>query len=320
MIIKIFKNKWLLRVIGVALFIFILCKINLRETLSVLSGINIYYFLIVICIMTLGSIIKPYRWKYILKISEINYPFWKTFKLYFIGLFLGIITPGRVGEAGKIFYLKKDNHPTSKSMISIFIDRLADLIYLIVFGYLGLFLFFNLFKKLIWALTILIFICLVLICLTIKIKSIKAPFKRIIIFLIPEKYKEKSNNYISELIKIINQYKPKDYLIIFGLTILCWIPAYISLYFLVKSVGLYNVSFLYLVISMTIASLITLLPITISGLGTREAALLLLFSPLGIASEKVIAFSLSIFFANFLVSSVIGLWFWVKDPLRDKNK
>jgi len=319
MIKNIFKNKWFFRLIGIAIFAFILIyKIDLKETLFVFYRLDFFYFFLAIIIMVIASTIKPFRWQYILKTLNINYSFWNTYKLYFVGLFMGVITPGRIGEAGKILYLRKDHHPLDKSLISIIIDRLADVLFLITFGFVGLFFFFSFFKTLIFSIAFFAIIGIILFLLIIKNKGAKIILKKAIFFLTPAKYKQKIEKSFLKFIKILKLYKFKNYFSIFFITTLCWLPSYAAVYFLAKSVGITEASFFYLAISITITSLITILPISISGIGTREASLLLLLAPLGILPEQIISFSLLIFFANFVVMPLIGLYCWVINPLSNK--
>ena len=55
-----------------------------------------------------------------------------------------------------------------------------------------------------------------------------------------------------------------------------------------------------------VASLIGLLPISVSGLGTREGALIKLFSSYSVAQEVTVAISLSGYIMTMLIPAVIG--------------
>jgi len=245
MIKKIIKNKWFFRLIGIAIFIFILVyKINLKETLALFNHIRISYLILAILVMIISSVIKPYRWQYILKTMNIRYSLLKIYKLYFIGLFMGLITPGRLGELGKIIYLKKDNYSLNQSLISVIIDRLADVFYLIAFGFIGFFFFLTFFKSLIVYTGIFIILGVILLLLIIKIKGFKNVFKKIILFFIPLNYKQKIEKSFSEFIENLKLYKFKNYFNIFILTVFSWLPSYVAVYFLAYSIGITSISFL----------------------------------------------------------------------------
>jgi uncharacterized membrane protein YbhN (UPF0104 family) len=83
---------------------------------------------------------------------------------------------------------------------------------------------------------------------------------------------------------------------------------------LAKGIGL-KVPFIYFAVSVTIAGLLTLIPVSFYGIGTRDAALLLLFAPFLIPKEQVIVFS-SLILAITLLTALIGLACWLIKPLR----
>lgn len=318
--LKIIISKWSLRFIGLVLLVLIcIYKVNWVKFLHLLTDLNWVYFFGAVGVMVVGSTIKPYRWQFILNKLNISYGFLKSYQLYFIGLFLGTFTPGRIGEAGKVFYLKKDGHSLLKSLISIIIDRLADLFYLFFVGLIGFVIFLPLFKKLsIWATFLSILLVLGLIIL-VKNRGAKILFKKLLLFLTPAKYKNKTEDLLSEFLKSVRAYTLRDYLIIGTLTLLCWLPSFVSVVFLAKSVNIDNLPYLYLFFAIAITSIVTMLPLSISGIGTREATLLLLFSPFNISVEQIISLSFLIFVSNFIVIPLIGFVCWFKNPLQIKK-
>tara|TARA_B100000427_G_C15460098_1_gene573624 strand:- start:997 stop:1215 length:219 start_codon:yes stop_codon:yes gene_type:complete len=70
---------------------------------------------------------------------------------------------------------------------------------------------------------------------------------------------------------------------------------------------------------MAISNLVSFLPISISGLGTRDATLIFLFSLINIQSELALSYSLLIFFTIFLAGGLFGYFCWWIKPL-DFNK
>ncbi len=66
--------------------------------------------------------------------------------MYNASIYIGLFTPGRVGEASRVFYLKKE-HSVGKSFVSIILDRLADIVFLLLFGYFSMFLFLDILKQ-----------------------------------------------------------------------------------------------------------------------------------------------------------------------------
>jgi uncharacterized protein (TIRG00374 family) len=79
---------------------------------------------------------------------------------------------------------------------------------------------------------------------------------------------------------------------------------------LAYSVGLslgINVPFIYYLSIFPLATLVSLIPISVAGLGTREATLISLFGLFGIAATKVFSMSLITFFIAGIIPAIIGV-------------
>jgi uncharacterized protein (TIRG00374 family) len=85
--------------------------------------------------------------------------------------------------------------------------------------------------------------------------------------------------------------KKKFLLIIFLLNLINWIVNYSVIYFVGLSLGI-NLNFIYFLAILPLATLVAQIPITISGLGTREITMIGLFGIFGV--EAVSVFSMSI--------------------------
>jgi hypothetical protein len=69
---------------------------------------------------------------------------------------------------------------------------------------------------------------------------------------------------------------------------------------------------------VTTASLLSNIPISINGLGLREQLHAILLQPLGVTREAAVAISL-LTFAHLLVSSLLGVLFWLQLPAAAKR-
>ncbi len=57
---------------------------------------------------------------------------------------------------------------------------------------------------------------------------------------------------------------------------------------------------------VTFANILSYLPISFAGIGTREATLVYLFATVGISSESALAFSVLLFSCSYLLIGIIG--------------
>jgi len=301
-------------IIGIIIFALLLSKANLGEILKNIEKINPLY-LILALIMSVPIIgTKAFGWNYIKKQQNIEYSFKNSFLMYASGLFIGLITPGRLGELTKAIYLKKDGCSTGKSLVSVIMDRLSDFVFLIIFIFLGSLFYLTTLNKtaLIMILGIFIGICLLLLCW--KTGLIKWGFKKLFNIFIPQNYQKSWQINFQEFINDFKIYNFKNYIVIFIITIFSYLFYYIQIYLLAIGLNI-NIPFFYFALIVTITGLITLIPISISGIGTRDAALILLLAPFAIIKEQAMALSVLILSIT-VFTSLIGLVYWLIKPIK----
>ena len=116
------------RLIGLGILVLILLKLDLKATISTLAGVRWGYLVLAVAVNPLLFGIKSWRWRELLRMQGIGYRWLDAFLAFLAGLFLGLVTPGRVGEVGKAFYLKQDlDVLVSEGLANVLMDRLFDL-------------------------------------------------------------------------------------------------------------------------------------------------------------------------------------------------
>ena len=80
---------------------------------------------------------------------------------------------------------------------------------------------------------------------------------------------------------------------------------------LFRSFGI-EVSFLHLLVIITLISVITMIPVSLNGLGVREASYVLFFQSIGVPEGIALSVSL-LFFILVTISSLIGGLFWLME-------
>ena len=315
---KIIKKAWL-PLIGILLFAYIISKVDLAQTFKILRKINIPIFLISVVIYILYFIIRVVKWDYLMRQEGIYYKFKDSLTMYFVGLYLGLTTPGRIGDFSKILYMRNDGYSTKKAFITVFLDRISDIFFLFLSGYLAMFVFYEYFMKEIYWISIFITLTIIIILIFFINKERSKRFIELVFnFLIPKNYKEKFKFSFSEFFEDLESINKKVLFNTFLITIVSWVLVFICYYFVALSIGI-EIPFLYLVACISISTIVTLLPISISGIGTRDAVIIMLFSFIGISKELAVSFSLIVLFYIILIA-FIGLFCWFKKPLRIGKK
>jgi ubiquinone/menaquinone biosynthesis C-methylase UbiE len=97
----------------------------------------------------------------------------------------------------------------------------------------------------------------------------------------------------------------KDVLLPFCISIFGWIIKFTEL-FLISRLFSIDVPFVYFILIIAIANIVASIPISIYGLGTREAALITMFSIFNVLPEKILSLTLFWFVIIWLTPSSIG--------------
>jgi len=305
---KIKKN--FLRSIGILIFLFIIVfKVNLTELYSTVQRIEIKYLIVFLIIFLLATPLNPFRWKYILKKMNIKINFINSYSMVFISMLIGLATPAKIGEiGGRISFFLKQKNLINKAVSAITLEKIIDIIFLLFFAIIVSLFFINLLPFYFNLITIIIlFIFLVIISLFLKNKLTIT--KKFISFIIPPKYKNfhRYFNKIRTNFKLINT---QDYFVIFALSSLLWLITFFITYIFAKGVGI-NIPFIYFAMASAVATLSSLIPISVSGLGIRETVYIILFIPFNVSIEKIITFSLASTLSLMLLLALIGCLCWM---------
>jgi hypothetical protein len=306
------KNyTWIVRLVGIALFAYILIfRIDLSGLSTVLSKLKILPLLFSIILAFPFIFIKASRWSFILKDFNISLSGKKSFPLYAIGLFAGHATPGQLGEFSKAIFMKKLGYTYDSSIISILFDRIFDLFILLLLALVGAVAFREL---LVGQISIFIFSFVVISLLLLLVAStrIRAYLMSTLgASLLPKKLKEGLHN--SSIWQRITKIKLNRNTLLNALilSLLAFTIAFFRYYLLILSLNI-TISFWFFIGSVAIASVVSFIPVSFAGIGTRDATLIYLFGYLGLMQEQAVSFSLLILLL-LLVNMIIGFICWLR--------
>ncbi len=289
-------------IIGVIILFFLVKSIGLGNILESFKTINYmvsFAFGILFCII----VTQTWKWYSILHIQGIEVRYWALFKINIIGIFYGTLTPGRAGSFLKALYLKKElNKPAMELTSSVMLERLLDFLLVGALALVGAFLFVggnaNLLITLIAILLIFIFGLIV-----IMKKENFLFFYKLFEPLIPRKLHDNLEVYINNFYK--RMLKKRQLLYPAFITVINWIVTYSGSYVIALALDI-HVNFFVFMSLFSLATMISLIPITVGGVGTRELALVTLFAPFGIAKESMFTISILSLVIFLIIPSIIG--------------
>jgi len=288
-------KRWILRLfklIGVGLFLIILSQIDRDVLISQFKSTNMYLFGSSFIVLFLIYYCKAERFGVLTKSTNVILSRNEYWKIFNIGVFLAGITPGKIGEIGRAAYLKKSGIKMPIAIAISILDRIFDILAISIIGTIGTGVLFG------WQWSgALVFIILFAI-------SLMWIFWKLI-----------SQIHIIKSTKSILQKRALPSIIF--LTFLSWGLYFLWAILIALSVHIY-ISIPILVAAFTYAGMVSLLPIAPSGLGTRDATLLILLAPYGATTEQIISLSFLMFISTIL-GSLLGGYYLLRSSGLNSN-
>ncbi len=294
-------NNIIKLLISFLLVFLIIRHVEYGRLLDVLNNMDNLMIIWALVLQFLSTLTASYRWYIIMKF--LGFPKDKMFylKSYFKGSFFNQALPTSIGgDAIRILDVSKLGYRKRDAFYSIFIDRIAGLLGLLVLNLLANILIpDSLPSKIYWSINVIIILGVIGIISLYFLEK----------FTILEKFTPtKLFIRLSERFNIV--YKdPRSSTIQISLSILTHLFSMLAIYFLGIAVGI-DKNFLLFLALVPPAILLTIIPISFAGWGVREGALVALFVLVGVDKTPVLAMSL-IYGILLIVTSLPGLYVYL---------
>ncbi|MDD2717134.1 MAG: lysylphosphatidylglycerol synthase transmembrane domain-containing protein [Candidatus Wallbacteria bacterium] len=291
------------KLIGLALLIYLLRFVDWERYLELVRNLKLLPFVLSCLVVFPQMMLKTLRWRELL--ADLGVPcrdgFYQLNLYYFAGLFFGIFTPGRLGDLIKFKFLETTD--LKKAAAATFIDRLWDLLVTLLFGILSIIYTFGISARI-----ILLSAGTGLLCVLI-LRILKFRAGNLTRFL-PEALSGISMDYRAFL-------NPKRQCWIFAVTAVSICFFYFRMYIASIALGV-ELSLLQIFLVCSSVSVAVLLPVSVSGFGTREGTVMLYFARFKLSAAVAFAFS-SLILALTLFDGLIGYLAYIAIPARNRE-
>jgi uncharacterized protein (TIRG00374 family) len=304
------REKRFLRVIGIGILLWVVSRVDLARCWDLIKNLNLLYFSAALLLSLPLLLMKAYRWKFLLRMQGIEYPFKEAFLVYVGSIYIGLITPARLGEYAKVFYIKYDRDISlGKAFSSVLADRFLDFVFLIIVAVMGSVTYYD--RQ--WLYPALLLLLVVILAGGFFFKNMVQMFSSFLFKMIGRTW-EGVHLQMNDFLKGISDMVRWECSYALFLTVVSYGLFFVRLYLIACSLDI-TIGFMNFIYFMSIMSLAVLLPITIAGLGTREGTLIFLFSTISIPQEVSLSFSLLILLAVNLWTGLLGFIAWSVKPL-----
>ncbi|HOO54548.1 MAG TPA: lysylphosphatidylglycerol synthase transmembrane domain-containing protein [Methanothrix sp.] len=259
--------------VGLLLITAMLYRFDANEILVNIRSAKLGYLALGVLAYSLTFLVLTVRWRMILSAIGVRLPLIEAYQAFAGGVLLSDFTPARIGDLSRPLMVK-DRVDLKKGVLSVVIDRYADILTIGLLGTSGLLLFSDLFGfHLVFAtllfLAVILSVSLFLLKRSLAIKGVEwLGCKRL-------------SQAALRLDAALGSLDHLWWLMIKSvlLTVIAWLLHALRLVLIARSVG-YDVPLYILFFLQPLVSALSLIPITVSGLGLVEggiAALLFQF-------------------------------------------
>ena len=302
--------------ISLALIFVLFRKIDFKGTLKVIANLNLFYFTLALVIFFILTILVFYRWKMLLDAHKVDVPLIRALNSFSGGLFLNLFTPSTIGgDLSRSIDLGAHTKRYGVIAATVLLDRLSGFAGLVSVAIVSLIFGHRLIDDFSVYATVSLLACVLtgvfLILFNQGIynrlnRSISNPSTSLGIS--PEQSRRaKRGKFLDNFKKLHSEiYFFRQHRGIlcanFLFSIVIQTGASLFSYLILRSLNT-RINMLYPLVFNPVITVITTIPISISGLGLRDASSIFFYSKAGVSKDIALAQSL----LSFAVIAVLGL-------------
>ncbi|MFO8133461.1 MAG: lysylphosphatidylglycerol synthase transmembrane domain-containing protein [Thermoplasmatota archaeon] len=298
------RLKLLLPFVGISIFVYLVYSVGVGDIVETLATINPLFFMVSLSIFIPRIVISTRRWQLVARRQGIDVDLATLIKINLIGLFYGTVTPLWVGDWIRMPYLREESAaPLGTCASNVVLDQMMEFVALFALALVGSVVLLPRYPLFFVAFSALL-VVVVAVVLYFREKNRSLRLLRLVSrVLIPERYREpvfrEFHAFYGRLPRVSSLVVP------FILGFVSYVLFFVQIYLVALSFD-FSVPLVDFVLIYPVAVLIGLIPITVSGFGTREGVLITLLGVYGVAREVAVAISLSGYIVTLFIPAIVG--------------
>ncbi len=287
-----------------ALILFVLLRANVRDIWLSVKTANLALLVSAFLLTFVGYLIGTVRWRILLRALDISIPFWYLVRSYLVGIFFNNFLPSTVGgDAMRIYDSWKYSRQKAAPAAVVFMGRLLGVFALILFAAIAVLFFGGLEQRmhsLRWI------VCAGLMAVAALIGVLFFGKKTIGNAVLETEPDGTFARVKARVLRAASLFRGHKSALVKAVACSILLQANVVLhYFLIaRSVDI-GIGFANFFLVVPLAILVTMLPVTINGIGIREGVYVFFFGIYGVAAPVTIAYTW-IGYAILLLNGIIG--------------
>lgn len=287
-----FLRAHLLKVVGLLLLVWLLARSDLGKIAREIRSLNPRIFLLSLLMFVPAMWFRAMRWRILLVAgSGARLSRGDAFRYYLSALFLGVCTPGRLGEVLKVSYARKAGATLGGAVAATLMDRLLDLALLVVLGCVTVVAHYGAFSRpALGVLGFLIAGSALLGLLLASRRTLQRVLETVACRVLSQTRMGDARREGAGFESAFRSCNLKLIAKCSALTAAASLAYYVERYLQVRAIGI-DMGFAEASMIMTVVAFLALVPISVINIGPRDAALIVFLADAGVSRERAIALS-----------------------------
>ncbi|MDD5044156.1 MAG: lysylphosphatidylglycerol synthase transmembrane domain-containing protein [Candidatus Omnitrophica bacterium] len=292
--------------ISIALLIFLFYELGTPKLFATLKNADVILAFVAFLLLFGTYVLAFYRWEMLIEGADVHISRKRIVSSFCGGIFSNLFLPSSIGgDFMRSVDLTRHTAKPKEIIATVFLDRLSGYVALVILVLLALLAGHNLkLDKSIYLTVIILVVLLVAIILVVFNSYLYGKTKALLNLPFESKIKEMILGLHHEI--YIFRHKRKILLKNILCSLMLQGGQFVVSYIIARALGI-NIKPVYFFIFIPIVSAVTMLPISIGGLGLRDAATVVLFAKVGLSKDLAFAMSLVNDFFVFAIGIIGGL-------------
>jgi len=315
------RARWLTRLLGPAILAYFLLTTDLHHIAAILRDVRWTPLLLSLALFPGVVLTKAWRWRRLIAALGVPAPsLGQSVTLFLIGQFAGAATPGQSGDFVRAWYLRERGSALSTALFSVLFDRLLDFFLLALVSLVGLVAFLDVFPR----------------ALRPAILGATLSFTAVIVMVVPALMARRSRRWLigrvgrvapasmrqrlerwQTLLDALELHPPLV-LALLSSTVAATAVVMLRIWLLFRALDVIVPSAL-LVASAALISILQTIPVSVAGVGVRDAVLVAVLARHGYPAERALALS-ALFLLLVIEQMLIGFVVAMRHPLGDSRR
>jgi len=298
----LFRSKLLRAAVSIIILGLLLWKLDLQKVVQILRDVDPGLLLLGTALLLVANMVSIFKWRLILRAREVSASFFYLTSLFYIGLFFNnFLLSSMGGDVVKAFKLSRQTGRGVEATGSVVVDRASSAFALLAMALIAAGFELRLLEPWMSALVVVMFVAAVLLIgLIVSERAARTLSGLPLLRRDPMGMRRHARSLWLSLHSYNQHRGTMAWVMAISLAYQCL--TVVTIYVLALSLGI-EVPVIYYFLFIPIVLAVSMLPVSLNGLGVREVAWVALFSLVNVAEAEALSMAL----LSFIVITVVSL-------------